>query len=546
MEWKSAIENYKSFLILERSLSNNSVEAYLNDINKLANFCVERYKIKKPEAAKQEMLNEFVHLLSENGVTARTQARSISSIRSFFKYLAFDGVIKDDPSKLLVAPKVGRKVPTVLSSAEVDAIENAVEMYKPEGQRNRAIIEILYSCGLRVSELIGLKLSNINFRSNTVKIEGKGNKERLVPLSKKAKNELKKYFAVYRDYLDIDDANKDIVFLNKHGKALSRVMVFNIIKYLAKRAGVKKSISPHTFRHSFATALVQGGADLRAVQGMLGHESILTTEIYTLLDNSHLKETVYKYHPRSSQESAESKGAQIAKPATKPVAKVAPKPAAKPVAKATAKPVAKATPKPAVKATAKKAPAKKATKPATKPAPKAAAKAKPAVKTATKPVAKTTAKKAPAKKATKPAAKPATKATKPAAKPAPKAAAKAKPAVKTATKPIAKKAPAKKAPAKKATKPVAKPAVKPATKDTAKAKPAVKTAAKPAAKKAPAKKAPAKSATKSEKKPATKAVAKPVAKTAAKGATAKKAPKTVKSAVKAKPAVKSATKPAAK
>ena len=316
MEWKDTIENYKSFLILERSLSPNSVDAYMNDINKLASFCLTTYNVKSPEQAKPEMLNEFVHLLCENGVTARTQARSISSIRSFFKYLTFDGIMKEDPSKLLEAPKVGRKLPTILSSEEVDAIKNAVEMFKPEGQRNRAIIEMLYSCGLRVSELIGLKLSNINFRSNMVRIEGKGNKERIVPLSHAAKAELKKYFQVYRDYLEIDEENADIVFLNKHGNALSRVMVFNIIKYLAKRANIKKSISPHTFRHSFASALVQGGADLRAVQEMLGHESILTTEIYTFLDNNHLKDTIYKYHPRALQESSEGdkKGKKIFRP----------------------------------------------------------------------------------------------------------------------------------------------------------------------------------------------------------------------------------------
>lgn len=299
MDWKTAIENYKSFLILERSLSPNSVDAYLNDINKLASFCNDCHGVTSPINATNEQLSDFISALMENGVTERTQARTISSIRSFFKYLVFDGVITTNPAKMLEAPKIGRKLPNILTADEVDAIENAVEMYKPEGQRNRAIIEMLYSCGLRVSELIDLKLSNINFRTGIVKIEGKGNKERMIPLSKNAKNELKNYFKSYRDYLDIPTENADIVFLNKHGRPLSRVMVFNIIKHLAERAGITKKISPHTFRHSFASALVQGGADLRAVQDMLGHESILTTEIYTHLDNHYLKDTIYKYHPRA-------------------------------------------------------------------------------------------------------------------------------------------------------------------------------------------------------------------------------------------------------
>lgn len=303
MDWKTSIENYKSFLILERALSANSVDAYLNDVNKLASFCKEQYEIDSPADATPDNLSEFISYLIDNGVTSRTQARTISSIRSFFKYLVFDGVISGNPAKMLEAPKIGRKLPNILTADEVDAIENAVEMFKPEGQRNRAIVEMLYSCGLRVSELIELKLSNINFRTSIVKIDGKGNKERIIPLSKSAKTELKNYFKSYRGYLDIPAENEDYVFLNKLGKPLSRVMVFNIIKQLAQKAGIKKKISPHTFRHSFASALVQGGADLRAVQDMLGHESILTTEIYTHLDNHYLKDTVYKFHPRANVDS---------------------------------------------------------------------------------------------------------------------------------------------------------------------------------------------------------------------------------------------------
>lgn len=305
MDWKDTIENYKSFLILERSLSPNSVDAYLNDINKLATYCTTAFGISSPAETSASHLSDFISTLTENGVTARTQARTISSIKSFYKYLVFDGVIESNPAKMLEAPKVGRKLPNILTAEEVDAIENAVEMYKPEGHRNRAIIEVLYSCGLRVSELIDMKISNINFRTSIVKVDGKGNKERMIPLSKQAKTELKNYFKFYRDYLDIPEENQDTLFVNKHGRPLSRVMVFNIIKELAKRAGITKKISPHTFRHSFASALVQGGADLRAVQDMLGHESILTTEIYTHLDNHYLKETIYKFHPRAENGESE-------------------------------------------------------------------------------------------------------------------------------------------------------------------------------------------------------------------------------------------------
>lgn len=301
MTWDNAIENYKTFLILEKSLSSNSVEAYLNDINKLAKYSAEFHKVTEPDGVTYDILKEYLVYVSDLGVTNRTQARCISSIRSFFKFLVFDGVLSENPTELLEAPKIGRKLPNILTIEEIDSILNAVEMYKPEGQRNKAIIEMLYSCGLRVSELIGIKLSNINFRQGTIKIEGKGNKERIIPLSRNAKVEIKRYLKVYRDYLDITEECKDILFLNKRGTALSRVMVFNIIKHLSERAGIKKNVSPHTFRHSFASHLVSGGADLRAVQDMLGHESILTTEIYTHLDDHYLKDTITKFHPRSQE-----------------------------------------------------------------------------------------------------------------------------------------------------------------------------------------------------------------------------------------------------
>lgn len=305
MTWDNAIENYKTYLILEKSLSSNSVEAYLNDIRKLAKFCEENHGVKEPNEVVYDVLKDYLAFVNSMGVTNRTQARSISSVRSFFKFLVYDGVLENNPTKLLEAPKVGRKLPSILTVEEIDSILSAVEMYKPEGQRNKAIIETLYSCGLRVSELIGVKISNINFRMGIIKIEGKGNKERLIPLSKNAKQEIKLYMKGYRDYLDIQKGYEDVLFLNKRGTSLSRVMVFNIIKHLSDRAGIKKQVSPHTFRHSFASHLVNGGADLRAVQDMLGHESILTTEIYTHLDNHYLRDTINRYHPRIKEEEKE-------------------------------------------------------------------------------------------------------------------------------------------------------------------------------------------------------------------------------------------------
>lgn len=307
MTWDNAIESYKTYLILEKSLSSNSVEAYLNDINKLAKYCADKHNVKIPDEVTYDILKDYLVFVSEIGVTNRTQARCISSIRSFFKFLVFDGKLENNPTRLLEAPKIGRKLPNILTVEEIDSMLNAVEMYKPEGQRNKAIIEMLYSCGLRVSELIDIKLSNINFRMGIVKIEGKGNKERVIPMSKNAKEEIKRYLKVYRDYLDIEKDYEDVLFLNKRGTALSRVMVFNIIKHLAKRAGIKKNVSPHTFRHSFASHLVSGGADLRAVQDMLGHESILTTEIYTHLDDRYLKDTINKFHPRAKENSETEK-----------------------------------------------------------------------------------------------------------------------------------------------------------------------------------------------------------------------------------------------
>ena len=299
MTWDGTMENYKTYLVLEKSLSENSVEAYLSDIQKFATYCLDDKKIESPLFVTYEMIREYLDFISEMGITSRSQARAISSIRSFFKYLVFDGKLEKNPTRLLDTPKIGRKLPYTLTVEEIDSMLSVIDMEKSEGQRNRAIIEMLYSCGLRVSELIHLRLSNLNFRLGIIKVEGKGHKERIIPLSKNAKEETKRYLKEYRELLNVKKGSEDILFLSKHGSSLSRVMIFNIIKQIAKQAGIQKNISPHTFRHSFASHLVSGGADLKAVQDMLGHESILTTEIYTHLDNHYLRDTINKYHPRA-------------------------------------------------------------------------------------------------------------------------------------------------------------------------------------------------------------------------------------------------------
>lgn len=299
MTWNEAIDNFKTYLTLEKSLSSNSVEAYLNDIKKLAAFSLQSEPQLQPEEITYAILNNHLSRLKDSGITARSQARSISSIKSFFKFMVYDEVITVNPAASLDTPKIGKALPSVLSVEEIEAMIDAVNLKKPEGQRNKAIIETLYSCGLRISELVNLKLSNINFRVGYIKIEGKGNKERLVPLNNKAKDEIRIYTKTHRAAIPKAKGYEDVLFLNKKGKALSRVMVFNIIKELALKAGINKTVSPHTLRHSFASHLVNGGADIRAVQDMLGHESILTTEIYTHLDNTFLRDTIINFHPRA-------------------------------------------------------------------------------------------------------------------------------------------------------------------------------------------------------------------------------------------------------
>lgn len=299
MTWDLLIKQFKHYLKLERGLADNSVEAYVRDIIKLQNFADSNEQTISPLEISTANITDFIILLNELGMSAFSQARIISGIKAFFKYLLFEDIIKVDPSQLIEAPQLGRKLPDTLDLHEIEKLLSAIDHSKPEGPRNRAILESLYSSGLRVSELIGLRLSNLYFDANYIRVIGKGDKERLVPIGREAI----KYINIYREesrvHLDIKAGNEDFVFLNRRGAKLSRVMIFTIIKNLAKSAGIKKNISPHTFRHSFATHLIEGGADLRAVQEMLGHESITTTEIYTHLDRAYLQQVIQEFHPRS-------------------------------------------------------------------------------------------------------------------------------------------------------------------------------------------------------------------------------------------------------
>ena len=297
MSWESAILSFKSYLIIERSLSANSVDAYIRDVKKLADFAKEKEKTELQ--IERSDLSEFISNISKSGVAARSQSRIISGIKAFYKYLIMEDYITANPTELLESPKIGMKLPDTLSIKEIDKLIAAIDLSKAEGERNRAILEILYSCGLRVTELITLKLSNVSFVEGFIKVVGKGNKERLAPIGNTALKYLNIYINEVRNHQEIQKGYKDIIFLNRRGKQLTRVMIFTIIKQLAKKIGLKKNISPHTFRHSFATHLIQGGADLRAVQEMLGHESITTTEIYTHLDKEYLREAIITFHPRA-------------------------------------------------------------------------------------------------------------------------------------------------------------------------------------------------------------------------------------------------------
>jgi len=296
--WTQAIKDFVAYLKIEKSLSVNTIEAYINDLNKLQAYLQAIGSTATPQEVTPAMLSDFVVYEGDQGMKARSQARMLSGVRAFYKYLLMDNLIDADPTRLVDYPKIGRKLPDVLTVQEIDALLDAIDLSQPDGQRNRAMLETMYSCGLRVSELVGLHLSDLFFKEGFIKVKGKGGKERLAPISERAIHEINLYLPD-RSKLTVVRGQEDFLFLNRRGKALSRVMVFTVIKNLAATIGLQKSISPHTFRHSFATHLVEGGADLRAVQEMLGHESILTTEIYTHLDRTYLRETIVEFHPRS-------------------------------------------------------------------------------------------------------------------------------------------------------------------------------------------------------------------------------------------------------
>jgi integrase/recombinase XerD len=298
MKWDSYIRGYTSYLKLERSLSANSIASYREDVEKLSGFFSQHYSLLTPEDVTLEILREFVEWVNENGLSGRSQARILSGIKSFFKYLILENVIQDNPASLLESPRIGRKLPDTLSTEEIDLIIKAIDLSKPEGTRNKAMLETLYGCGLRVSEIVNIKISEYFPEIGYLKVTGKGNKERMVPIGNTAVKCIRLYNEGVRTHIRPGRGSEDILFLNRRGNKLSRVMVFTVIKQLAEKAGVKKNISPHTFRHSFATHLINGGADLRAVQEMLGHESITTTEIYTHIDRDYLRDSIIQFHPR--------------------------------------------------------------------------------------------------------------------------------------------------------------------------------------------------------------------------------------------------------
>tara|TARA_B100001250_G_scaffold376562_1_gene364933 strand:- start:15952 stop:16845 length:894 start_codon:yes stop_codon:yes gene_type:complete len=296
MNWEKSIKNFKSYLKIERSLSENSIQAYIRDIKKLATYGIQIEL--KPLQISREAITNFLKTLNEDKISARSQARILSGIKAFYKYLIIEDYIKFNPTELIESPKIGFKLPDTLSLMEIDQLINAIDLSSKQGERNRAIIETLYSCGLRVSELITLQLSNINFKEGYLKVIGKGNKERLAPIGSRALKYLKIYINEVRIHQKIKTGHEDFIFLNNRGAKITRVMIFLIVQKLKEIIGLKKKISPHTFRHSFATHLIEGGADLRAVQEMLGHESITTTEIYTHLDKDYLRSNIIQFHPR--------------------------------------------------------------------------------------------------------------------------------------------------------------------------------------------------------------------------------------------------------
>lgn len=295
--WEGYKNGFKAYLQLEKSLSDNTVQAYMHDIEKLTQYLLLINSAKTPQQIELTDLEKFVKYISELGMTPSSQSRIISGLKNFYKYCLQEQIVTKDPTALLEAPKLKRSLPDVLSFTEIESIITAIDLSTPEGVRNKAVIETLYSCGLRVTELVDLKISCLYLDVGFIRVIGKGDKERLVPVGESAVKHIHIYKNNIRVHMPVKPGNEDVLFLNRRGRKLSRVMIFMIIKDLAKQAGITKNISPHTFRHSFATHLVEGGADLRAVQEMLGHESITTTEIYTHLDREYLRDTLQRFHP---------------------------------------------------------------------------------------------------------------------------------------------------------------------------------------------------------------------------------------------------------
>jgi integrase/recombinase XerD len=301
MNWNPTIKGFKSYLQLERSLSANSIEAYLRDVLKLVQYLEMHEMDLQPEKVSQNDIEGFLKWVSELGMNARSQARILSGLKAFYKYMLMEDMLETTPTELLEAPKIGRKLPEVLSIDEINELIGAIDLSKPEGERNKAMLETLYSCGLRVSELVGLQKSNMLLDEGFIRVIGKGDKERIVPIGSVAVKHINIYIETVRNHMDnVKKESEDILFLNRRGNQLTRVMVFTIIKQLAEKIQLEKKVSPHTFRHSFATHLIEGGADLRAIQEMLGHESITTTEIYTHLDREYLRQAILEFHPRAN------------------------------------------------------------------------------------------------------------------------------------------------------------------------------------------------------------------------------------------------------
>ncbi len=298
MKWELAIQDFQHYLRIERGLAEHSISNYSRDVKKLSLFLEEKEVHGSPAGVSKEMMQQFIYEMAKK-LNPRSQARLISGLKSFFEYLVFEGYRKENPMVLIESPKLGRKLPDTLNLQEIDQLISAIDLSKPEGERNRAILETLYGCGLRVSELTGLKLSDLYFDEQFIKVSGKGNKQRFVPVGKHTKKYIELYINEIRRHMSVQRGHEDFLFLNRRGRQLSRAMIFTIVKRLSEKIGLQKKISPHTFRHSFATHLLENGADIRAIQQMLGHESITTTEIYMHVDRSHLQSVLEKFHPRN-------------------------------------------------------------------------------------------------------------------------------------------------------------------------------------------------------------------------------------------------------